>query len=124
MAAAVANRPILMQQVVGGGVLPDSSVSASDSVIPNSATQRLIAASNVSRVVATTSPYLAPLPAASGAFVNFIYGYHGSILDPRGTSVTAATNYATFAEMQTEAVAFALAQGAAVTVANPAVTQP
>ncbi len=122
-AAAVANRPILMQQVVGGGLLPDSSASGADTVIPNSATQRLIAASNVSRVQ-TTTPYQAPLAAGSGAYVNFIFGNHGSLLDPRGTAVTAASNYAAFLEMQTEAVGFALAQGTVVTVADPTVTQP
>jgi hypothetical protein len=119
-AAAVAGRPILIQQVVGGGLLPDSTAALPDQVVPNGNTRRLLAAANFKRYAAGQTP----LPAASGAYVNFVYGMHGSLLLPTGTSNTAATNGAAWSEMQTEAVAFALARGQVVTVANPGVVQP
>jgi hypothetical protein len=102
-AAAAAAHPIHLIQVVGGGTVP------SDRVIPNSATQRLIDVLGVTRV-ATTSP-------VSRGYVNFIVGDHGSILSP-------AASLPATVEMQTETVAFVLANGAAITVVNPAVVQP
>jgi hypothetical protein len=120
-AAAVAFRPILMQQVIGGGVLPDSSLNLPDQGVPNSSTVRLIAAANFVR----ETPGQTLLPAGTGAYVNFIYGQHASLIDPRGTTNTGPTNLAAFAEMQTEAVAFSVARGQAVTVgaASAAVVQ-
>ena len=62
-------------------------------------------------------------PPGFRAYVNFVVGDHGSIIDP--TASPAAT-----AEMQTEAVYFALglpgvaAPGTVINVANPAVIQP
>jgi hypothetical protein len=128
VAAAVAARPILMQQVVGGGLLPNSTSALPDQYVPNGSTQRLIAAANFTRV----TPGQTPLAAGHGAYVNFIYGWHASILTPAsnaaGTTspITGPTDAATFFEMQTEAVAFALARGQAVTIgaASPAVIQP
>jgi hypothetical protein len=122
VAAAVANRPILLQQVVGGGLLPDGTTSLPDQYVPNSATRRLITAASFSRF----TPGQTPLPPHTGGYVNLIYGWHGSLLDPTGTSNTAATNGATWLEMQTEAVTFALARGQLVTVgaAYPNVVQP
>jgi Bacterial virulence factor lipase N-terminal len=121
-AAAVASRPILIQQVVGGGVLPDSSLNLPDQGVPNSSTARLVAAGNFTRFTLGQ----ALLPAGAGAYVNFIYGQHASLIDPRGTTNTGPTNLAAFAEMQTEAVAFSVARGQAVTVgaASAAVIQP
>ncbi len=123
VAAAVHGRPVLLQQVVGGAPLPDGTMSLPDQVIPNTNSHRLLVASNVTRFTAGAP---APLATGSGAYVNFIYGNHGSLLDPRGSTNTAATNGATWLEMQTEAVAFALARGTAVTVGagSPAVVQP
>ena len=123
VAAAVGQRPILMQQVVGGGTLPDGTKSLPDQVIPNSATQRLFAASGAAATRYAT-PGQTPLPAGKVAYINFIYGDHGSLLDPSGTANTALTNGGTTQEMQTEAVAFALARGQVVTIANPQVIQP
>jgi Bacterial virulence factor lipase N-terminal len=121
VAPAVAFRPILVQQVVGGGVLPDSSLNLPDQGVPNSSTARLVAAANFMR----ETPGQTPLPAGTAAYVNFIYGQHASLIDPRGTTNTAPTNLAAFAEMQTEAVAFSVARGQVVTVgaASAAVVQ-
>ena len=121
-AAAVAARPILIQQVVGGGLLPNATAALPDQVVPNSATQRLITAANFARF----TPGQTPLAAGHGAYVNFIYGMHGSILSPAGTANTGPTNGASTLEMQTEAVTFALAGGQVVTVGagSPAVIQP
>ena len=123
VAAAIAQRPILMQQVVGGGPLPDGTASLPDQVIPNSATQRLFAAAGASAVQFHTAG-TTPLAPGKGAYVNFIYGNHGSLLDPSGTANTALTNGGTTQEMQTEAVAFALARGQAVTIVNPQLIHP
>jgi hypothetical protein len=122
-AAAVTFRPILMQQIVGGGPLPDSSLNLPDQGVPNSSTERLIAAAAFERLM---TDGLTPLPAGTGAYVNFIYGQHPSLIDPRGTSVTGPTNLAAFAEMQAEAVAFSIARGQAVTLGKvtTAVIQP
>ena len=121
--AAVAGRPILWQQVVGGGPLPDGSTALPDQVIPNAESAHLIAATSL---LSRFSVGQTPLAAGHGAYVNFIYGRHQSLLDPSGTTVTAATNGATWLEMQSEAVAFALARGTVVTVGagSAAVVQP
>ncbi len=122
IAAAVNGRPILMQQVVGGGPLSDGTLALPDQVIPNTNSGRLMVAANVTRLGLGQQP----LPAHQGAYVNFIYGRHQSLLDPSGTAVTAATNGATWLEMQTEAVTFALARGQVTTIGagNAAVVQP
>jgi hypothetical protein len=119
---AVAARPILLQQVVGGGPLPDGTTALPDQTVVNSSTARLIAAAKLTRF----SVGQTPLPAGTGAYVNFIYGNHGSLIDPSGTATTATTNGGTTFEMQTEAVAFALAGGQLVTVGAgaAAVVQP
>ena len=87
-AAASANHPVLLQEVVGDGamVLPDQ-------VIPNLVTEQLI---DVMQLPSVTTP--GPNPGPWGA-VRFIAGSHGSLIDP--TSSLAATT-----EMQTEAVVF------------------
>ena len=87
-AAASANHPVLLQEVVGDGamVLPDQ-------VIPNLVTEQLI---DVMQLPSVTTP--GPNPGPWGA-VRFIAGSHGPLIDP--TSSLAATT-----EMQTEAVVF------------------
>ncbi|MGH8284775.1 MAG: lipase [Steroidobacteraceae bacterium] len=115
IAAAAAARPIHVIQVVGGGaVLPDQ-------VVPNSATQRLVDAANLTRIPAPGAPGPVIDLTATGhrVYVNFIQGNHGSIIDP--TASLAATT-----EMQTEAVSFAVASpnGTVIVVGNPAVIQP
>ena len=120
--AAAAFRPLLIQQVVGGGLLPNGAAALPDQVIPNTATQRLLDAANFKRF----GPGQALLAPGTAAYVNFIYGQHGSILTPAGDANTGQTNAAAFLEAQTEAVAFAVAHGLAVTVGagSPAVIQP
>lgn len=121
VATAATNHPLHVLQVVGGGsVLPDQ-------VIPNSATQRLLTAGGLTRILAPTSA--GPMfnttgsPPGYRAYVNFLVGDHGSIIDP--TASAAGTH-----EMQMEAVFFALglpgaaAPGTVINVGNPAVLQP
>jgi pimeloyl-ACP methyl ester carboxylesterase len=98
IAQATALHPIHLIQVVGGGA------SLPDQVVPNSATQRLIVASSYGPAALTRIPAPAapgPVQAAGGfrAYVNFVVGDHGSIIDPT------ASPAATF-EMQTEAASF------------------
>ncbi|MGD9598076.1 MAG: lipase [Steroidobacteraceae bacterium] len=99
MAAAAAAKPILLHQVLG------------DTVIPNSATQRLIDVAALPRV---GTPGANPI---SRAYVNFTAGAHSSLLDP--TASLPAT-----IEMQTQAVTFAATNGTIVAITNPAVVQP
>ncbi len=99
MAAAAAARPILLHQVIG------------DTVVPNSATQRLI---DVAALPKVSTPGPNPL---SRAYVSFTAGAHSSLLDP--TASLAAT-----VEMQTQAVTFAVSNGTVVAITNPAVIQP
>ena len=127
IAQATALHPIHLIQVVG------SATSLPDQVIPNSATQRLITASAygpaaLTRIAAPATP--GPVSSAGGfrAYVNFVVGDHGSIIDP--TSSFAAT-----AEMQTEAATFTgapfpaagfpgTAAGTTILIGNPTVIQP
>lgn len=99
MVAAAAARPILLQQVTG------------DTVVPNSATQRLVDVAALPRI-GTPGPN-----PVSRAWVNFIAGVHGTLIDP--TASLAAT-----VEMQTQAVTFAATSGTIVAIGNPAVIQP
>ncbi len=87
-AAASANHPVLLHEVVGDGamVLPDQ-------VVANLVTEQLIA---VMQLPSVTTPGVTPGPWGA---VRFIAGSHGSLLDP--TSSFAATT-----EMQTEMVVF------------------
>ena len=67
IAATVAARPVLLTQVLN------------DTVIPNSATQRLIAAAPF---VKTAAPGFNPVGAGTGTWVHFTSGSHGSLLTP------------------------------------------
>lgn len=122
IAAAAAQRPILFQQVVGGGLLPDGTAALADQVIPNSATARLLAAATKTQKFSSAGTV--PTTAGTLNYINFLYGKHASLLDPSGTTNTLPTNGASTVEMQTEAVAFALAAGQAVTTANAPLLQP
>ena len=97
--AAAAAKPILLHQVIG------------DTVIPNSATQRLIDLGGLTKV---STPGPKPV---SRAYVTFTAGVHSSLLDP--TASLPAT-----VEMQTQAVTFAVTNGTIVAITNPAVVQP
>jgi pimeloyl-ACP methyl ester carboxylesterase len=125
IATAAKNHPIHVIQVVGGGT------SLPDQVVPNSATARLILAGGLTRIPAPA----APRPVVSGtgtppghrAYVSFLVGDHGSIIDP--TTSLAATR-----EMQGEAITFTGAPiptifppttpGTVILIGNPRVIQP
>jgi len=85
---AASRRSIYFQQMVGNGstVLPDQ-------VIPNSATQRLIAAITAS---GQDFPRVVPgAPVNGDGYVNFVLGDHGSLLNPAASAPATG-------EMQTE----------------------
>jgi len=111
IAAAATARPLLVLQVVGGGTLSSGGVSPSDQVVVNSATQRLIDAARLTRI---STPGINPV---SRGYVNFLFGDHGSIIDPTSSLLTTA-------EMQTESISFANTQGAAVLIGATGVVQP
>jgi hypothetical protein len=95
---AAAQRSIYFQQMVGGG---GTTPALPDQVIPNSATQRLIAAiTNNGLAGGLPFPRATPgAPVAGDGYVNFIVGDHGSLLSP--TASAAATG-----EMQAESVVY------------------
>lgn len=111
MAAASSQRPLLLQQVVGGGLLRDGSVSPADQVVVNSATQRLIDAGGLTRIGALGEN------AVTASFVNFVWGDHGSLLSPRA-------NPAATVEMHSQSISFATSLGSTVRIADRLVVQP
>jgi hypothetical protein len=113
--ASATTRPLLLFQVVGGGTLPNGSASPSDQVVVNSATGRLISAAGLTRL---STPGVNPVP-LGGAYVNFLFGDHGSIISP-------AASPATTGEMQAESLTFAGSSGTVVTIGAVAasVVQP
>jgi len=106
-------------------------------VVPNSATQRLITASAygadvLTRIPAPASPGVVTsnsgTPPGLRAYVNFLAGDHGSIIDPTASAAVTA-------EMQGEAISFtgvaippagvaANTPGTTLLIANPTVIQP
>jgi hypothetical protein len=98
--------PLHLQKVVG------------DTVVPNSATDRLITAAKLRKISA-----LGPTAVGegTGGYTTMTAGSHGSLFDP--TASPAAT-----LEMQTQAVKFAASAvqpgGPFVVITNPAVVQP
>jgi hypothetical protein len=128
IAAAVANHPTHIQQMVGGGITAGGTATLPDQVVPNPGTQRLITAAPFGGPNGTMGgPGIAELNtpgnnlSAGGwrAYTNFICGAHGSLFDP-------TTSPATTKEMQTEAVSFAAgsAAGNVISIANPGVIAP
>lgn len=103
-------RPLLLLQVVGGGALASGGVSPTDQVVVNSATRRLIDAAGLPRI---SAPGANPGPTG---YVNFIFGDHGSIIDPTSSADTTT-------EMQTESLGFALSLGSVIPITNTAVVQ-
>lgn len=109
-AYALANRKVLLQEVVG------TSAATSDQVIPNTVagaplagTEPLIAALNLPAITATKQD-----PNGVRGAVRFLQGNHGSLLDPsQAPAVTV--------EMQTEMASFDASNGTVVQVANPSV---
>jgi pimeloyl-ACP methyl ester carboxylesterase len=93
IAAAATRHPIHLLQIIG------SATSPPDQVVPNSATQRLIDAAALARIPAPAAP--GPVSNASGfrAYVSFVAGDHGSIIDPTASKLVTT-------EMQAEAISF------------------
>ncbi len=100
--AAVSARPVLLTQVLG------------DAVVPNTATQRLV---NAAAFTKTSTGGPNPVAAGAGKWVHFTVGSHGSLLSPAaGLDVTT--------EMQTHAASLVASGGAAFVIANPAILEP
>ena len=108
-AAAAAAHPIHLVQIVG------SATSLPDQVIPNNATARLIAAAGLTRILGGSPSNINP--AGHRAYVNYVVGNHGSILDP--TASLGAT-----VQIQTDTVTFAASDGVSIPITNAAVVQP
>ena len=136
VALATAQHPIHLLQVTG--VTPEPAGCGAgamqlpgcpDQVVPNATTLSLITASaygpagaagTLTRIKApTTAPPVQVLGPAGGfrAYVNFVNGNHGSIIDP--TSSLLVTE-----EMQGEAISFALSGGAEIVINVPPVIEP
>ena len=115
---AVAQHPLHVIQVVGGSPMAAGGTFLPDQVVPNVATQNLIAVGGLTQV----HP-----PGAAAAqldvFVNFTAGTHGSILDPTCGGTTEPLCAAATAEMQREAVVFALSSGTQLPVSAAAPVQ-
>ena len=133
VALATAQHPIHLLQVVGmtpppGGCSPAAPLGCPDQVVPNSTTAALITASSYGpagvagtltriKAPATAPPVMLVGPAGGfRAYVNFVNGDHGSIIDDVVPLVTA--------EMQGEAISFALSKGAEIVVNVPPVIEP
>ena len=105
IAATVAAKPVLLTQVLN------------DTVIPNAATQRLIAAAPFVKTNAPLAPPFYPVGAGTGTWVHFTSGSHGSLLSP-------AASLAVTTEMQTHAASLAASGGTAFAITNSAILEP
>lgn len=136
VALATAQHPIHLLQVTGVTPEPPGCGPGAmqlpgcpDQVVPNSTTQALITASaygpagaagTLTRIKApTTAPPVQVIGPAGGfrAYVNFVDGNHGSIIDPTESLLVTE-------EMQGEAISFALSGGAEIVINVPPVIQP
>jgi platelet-activating factor acetylhydrolase isoform II/virulence factor lipase-like protein len=102
IATTIAARPVLLSQVIN------------DTVVPNSATQRLI---NAATFVKASAAGPTPVGAGTGTWVHFTSGSHGSLLSP-------AASLAVTTEMQTHAASLAASGGAAFVITNPGILEP
>ena len=117
----LAAKPVHIIQVIGSPPtwLPDQ-------VVPNSSTQRMITAGGTAlhRVSATDNT----IAAGNGGYVNYIFGHHGSIIDPSCSTPPVGPDPllcgATTGEMQQQTVFFAASNGTSIRVVNAAVIQP
>jgi hypothetical protein len=102
--------------MVGGGGNP---AALPDQVIPNSATQRLIAALTGNGTTPAAFPRVVPGQAPAGdGYVNFVVGDHGSLLNPAASAPATG-------EMQGEALTYTATVGSIVPgVVTPLVVQP
>jgi hypothetical protein len=66
--------------------------------------------------------------AGNAGYVNFLFGRHGSIIDPTCSGLPAGLDaarcLATTVEMQGQTVKFAALDGASIVIADPSVIQP
>ena len=122
---AATNTPTHLIEVVGNG-----SDNLSDQVIPNSVsstpfggTEGAIALLGLPGISETTQDAETPV---SGA-VRYLFGHHGSILDPRpgsrGEAPDAVMTSAATAEMQSQVANFFNSDGHLISVQNPEVVQ-
>jgi hypothetical protein len=115
IASAVKVNPVYLQKVIG------------DTVVPNSSTDRLIAAGGFKKVTSGTTAVGLSTP----VYAAFPYGHHGSLFSPAPCSSFPASAQAlcvaTTVEMQKQAVTYAASfkapGGPFLTVSNPAVVQ-
>lgn len=108
-AFALANKAVLLHEVVGGGaVRPDQVIPNVVATSPTSGTEPLIRALGLTSL--TASAQGAPLRGA----VRFTQGDHGSLLNP-------ATSAAATTEMQREMASFLLSRGQAVQITDTSV---
>ncbi len=105
IAATVAAKPVLLTEVEG------------DTVVPNSATQRLVAAAPFTKTNAPVSGPYYPVSAGTGIWVHFTSGSHGSLLSP-AASLDVTT------EMQTHAASFASSGGTVFAITHPELLEP
>jgi len=108
---AVTHHPLLMFQVIGGGIQANGQPSPPDQTVVNSTTGLLINTAGLPRL------FRAGVNPGRAGFVNFIFGVHDSLIDP-------TTSPATTAEMQRESVSFAASQGNSVTLTDTTVIEP
>jgi hypothetical protein len=116
---AVAMHPVFMQKVIG------------DTVVPNSATDRLIAAAELgdNTMTRVSSGAANPVVPGAGVWVEFPYGTHGSLLTTSPCNAVAEPGKTlcqkTTVEMQKELVMYAASSNATgtgyVTVTDPTV---
>jgi pimeloyl-ACP methyl ester carboxylesterase len=118
----VALKPVHVTQVIG-----QPPTWQPDLVVPNNSTQRLIASGgSLIRRVSAFGPN--PVAAGNAGYVNFIFGHHGSIIDPSCSTPAVGPDparcLATTVEMQRETVTFAALDGAAIVITDTSVVQP
>lgn len=108
-AAAAAQHPIHMIEVVGDG----TAANPPDQVVPNSATDVLIAEMGITTPISTVG--LNAVAAGAPTLAQFTAGDHGSLLQPAASN---ATQLAITTEMQSEMVSLFGTGGAAVAVTD------
>lgn len=118
----LAAKPVHVVQVIGS-----PPTWQPDLVVPNSSTQRMITAGGalIHRVF---TPGANPVAAGNGGYVNYLFGHHGSIIDPSCSNPPVGPDparcVAVTTEMQRQTVTFAALDGAAIVITDPTVVQP
>lgn len=120
-AAATANTPLHMIEVVGGF----DPYNVADTVVPNSSTDLLASLMGLTRV--STAGYH-PIALGAGVLVQFTGGDHGSLLDPSVPTGVPSSEAAVYlgvtTEMQGEAVSMAATNGTAVGITDTTYIKP